>query len=1540
MNIDIELKTSLNTGTFNQDIKKFGEKGENLINTGIERMGGVTNVYETEEAFPELGQYIVDENNRDVSIVDSTVADYKIVKVDGQAVGQVSAYGIEKQNEVKSVDDVFIETASYTTCNLVDATITISKYDLSDTLLLSRTVTFTNLATLLPFFTSLSFVRYNGMTYADSMEWSLRLGDQHIILKESTPTQTLTQAVQSTSVLGTSNVNCSLVYNNTIVFAGDNGRVGSFDGVAWKDYNGNGMGTGVFNNGDSTFGVIGNSNIYSMILVTYSGTSYLVIGGALGRVGNWNGSNWVIYSTTGGLANSGNVTTGVISTDDVTAMIQINNNIVFGGSLGKIGSYDFEQNWFNNWNVTGLSNNATIIGAVKIYAFALYNSTTILVAGASGRVGNFKINNVWTATAGSFPVASKSWTDVCYGNGKFVAVSIQSDTTSQGAYSLDGITWVMVTLPAPTLSEYATVCYGNGIFMAISQKNSIGAVSTDGITWTYMKPPFNGLIKYKLVFGNGIFFYGGFTSTDGTVWTRGTAPSGFAFYTVGFGDGKFVAVLAGTSRSCYSTNGIDWTETVLPATKDWYGVIYGNGKYIATANTNSTVGAYSLDGITWVQTVMPSGNWLTVSYGNGKYVAFSYNTSVAAYSIDGITWTQTALSTSSYYRCSAYGLGRFVVLASNNTNLSNYITVSNTNTAYTTVSSATFPTNNATVIGANTIRGIYKYGANFLFFGGDTTGLIGTLTGAGTWYAYTTTTAGIVTDNNTLIVGNSINTMTEYNGYLVMGGSGGLMASITGAGVKQVYNSGLLYTNNATVIGDLDINVLVVYNSILFICGQSSTVNLMQIGGSFPSFYISSNGILANLLTNFNTLGYLYTYRYENGLYMINLVGNSNGISYTLDNATKSVTVLNCTYALLQVSSGKSRHITTTQDYTTNHLYDSTTIKASGLVGYTDFTNFSSSIVFPTANYTLGNGYVKKSQSGFGYADFDFQLATSSVNIFNYTPQFQNTMTSLFQVNQSNSDILINAYGKITNNIGVVPSKPFEFRVCWIEGEQAYLSCAIIDGLSSDTLGTMITNIGNFDGVYTPMIINDSQILYKDNGVFRITKIGKAVLEYIQKVTGNVFKINTITPTNILDSSTKTLSLGSIDFNNRMIFNSSTAAIKTSGTLVSSFVQSDYSNSVDTGDKIIYLLNPIKDNIDVIGYRIPTLTANLDNYFVDTYVDGLYSYSTMNNGAELIIPSKTDVIHVASDLISPSIGVEYGNGVALTSDSTIFLKPLYDGSVIGNDIQGRFSTFTLFGQLYLFDGSAIYAANVNEVTGAYTSKTLLCVGKGLSYISSSPTEITFLSSFDNSIYVFTGGRNLVKGKRFTSLEAIKSGLFNEKENSLILDTANTIIFVRDSIASLNAKKVTQTDLRYFSTSDGVVMINNSKKWQYTYYPTQTSTVVPLDLKTNYYGLENNNKSILKSFVITIYNEARSKATIDVTNYTITEDTDNSQLERWVVMPGDYNSGGYARLRLLPQYQRTLGSSLRLTTNDKIVLVSINAEVEEGEKSLPSTNRTV
>jgi hypothetical protein len=267
----------------------------------------------------------------------------------------------------------------------------------------------------------------------------------------------------------------------------------------------------------------------------------------------------------------------------------------------------------------------------------------------SGNIAAYSTNGInWTAA--SMP-STGNWSNVTYGNGKFVAVD-----NSRAAYSTDGINWEPATT-LPNNQHWRDVTYGDGRFVAVGNGNA-AAYSTDGINWTAalimgVSAPYSGNWS-NITYGNGKFVAvsgSGYNavvySANGTNWTAATLPYNGNWSNITYGNGKFVAI-GHSNIAAYSTDGINWaTATTLPNNQHWRDVAYGNGRFVVVSSSDRA--AYSTDGVNWTGATMPNTiDWLGVIYGNGEFVAIACNSNIAAYSTNGINWTASMLSTGNW----------------------------------------------------------------------------------------------------------------------------------------------------------------------------------------------------------------------------------------------------------------------------------------------------------------------------------------------------------------------------------------------------------------------------------------------------------------------------------------------------------------------------------------------------------------------------------------------------------------------------------------------------------------------------------------------------------------------------------------------------------------------------------------------------------------------------------------------------------------------------------------------------------------------------
>ncbi|MDR2342941.1 MAG: hypothetical protein LBD86_00235 [Spirochaetaceae bacterium] len=284
----------------------------------------------------------------------------------------------------------------------------------------------------------------------------------------------------------------------------------------------------------------------------------------------------------------------------------------------------------------------------------------VAIASGSGHTAWSEDGKTWTS-GGRLPaepaedggVQGVSWKSIAYGRGKLAAVSY--GTEAKSAWSADGLSWTESALPG-TMKSFQDIVYGNGKFVAVTLTAGAGdraAYSADGgLTWTASSSLSPGS-WYSVAYGNGTFVaVDGSTdkktawSADGATWTEGqTLPIGAAGYwkTVVYGNGKFIA-FSNTADITYSTdNGASWSARVTGGESgllsDISEAAYGGRRFVAVFGDSSASNkaAWSEDGLAWAVVDLPvSTYWTGVAYGKEVFVAVARGT--AAWSKDGKVW--------------------------------------------------------------------------------------------------------------------------------------------------------------------------------------------------------------------------------------------------------------------------------------------------------------------------------------------------------------------------------------------------------------------------------------------------------------------------------------------------------------------------------------------------------------------------------------------------------------------------------------------------------------------------------------------------------------------------------------------------------------------------------------------------------------------------------------------------------------------------------------------------------------------------------------
>lgn len=481
----------------------------------------------------------------------------------------------------------------------------------------------------------------------------------------------------------------------------------------------------------------------------------------------------------------------------------------------------------------------------------------------------------------------------------------------------------------------------------------------------------------------------------------------------------------------------------------------------------------------------------------------------------------------------------------------------------------------------------------------------------------------------------------------------------------------------------------------------------------------------------------------------------------------------------------------------------------------------------------------------------------------------------------------------------------------------------------------------------------------------------------VQRVSEAAYKLNTIDPLNIVNIRTGLIEPGSVDYHGQMSFYYTGTQAAISYRVAAQMV-SVFSNSIDAGDKVIdcdLAVSTPSSVIDPIGVRLVGNTT----YAIDVYASATsaplgipyYSFSIKESGTELVDPVKLGTPYQQTLVLPVPMGYRYKEFSVYARSSTIFYNttnPIsignigqgtsvgYDGYTLGNDIPGTYVPFYLFGNRYIQDLTYIYLVQFNNEI--YQGKDRIASSIGMKYVGSSPTLVYFLSDFDNSIYTFDGNRSLEKRKRFSQADRIINGLYSTKDNTMVLNGTDSFIWIRDEVVTINPKKFNQlpetavnqnfSDITIFETRDGLILMNEFYFWAYTYNQlsyNEEYTLVPLKWRSAHFGIQKNQKSILSEYVLTILNvDTTKKVSLALTLFN-KDESDHywTQKRNITLWPRDFNSEGYASIRMKPEQYKTVATSIQLEQigNDipKIVLLDVGAELQNDTNAVISARKT-
>jgi hypothetical protein len=763
---------------------------------------------------------------------------------------------------------------------------------------------------------------------------------------------------------------------------------------------------------------------------------------------------------------------------------------------------------------------------------------------------------------------------------------------------------------------------------------------------------------------------------------------------------------------------------------------------------------------------------------------------------------------------------------------------------------------------------------------------------------------------------------------------------------------------------------------------------VVQLGGptgtaSANAYILKESGTSTTLITGSNAKPCRYfVWRFSTGKYIsgkqgLNIssvpawfIGDLTGAGDTnLVNVDAAKPVVNITIDRFPGTAFSRAILTLPPGKNTANLFS-----GYGEVGYTSAGVYSASPVFYGIALGAATVTVQNPIFGMGYSECDFTRSDFAGQIFYYyAAPFAHNVAAYYLASSCATNTPINGYGKLTDifntTSGANVVNLVSWRVIYINGQQSFLSAAPI-GTTWDCIGVPITNVGEFDEIFTPHIDDNgstySRILYRYHGQLFYVNITSTATHTLQRVGDNLYTVNCISAINAVDVRGRKLATGTNDYNGRLIQFSAAAIVNPTYKVVG-LMQEAFSNSTDFGDKLSTALSTAAlaaispyDYLSLYlfcpGIESPSFIDRSSDFSVDVYLNDVYFGSFIAYASPIVKADLGGTLYVSDTRLPFAMGYSFQERTMQTEVETIFTGVGVTGSAdidfdylgyeLGNDTPALYQSFVLFGQTYLFDGKQIWFASFTGALFAGRGSSPICPATGMQLIASSPTEVFFLSLQDNSIYSFDGGRSLQKVNRMNdlrnsvgALETIINGVFSVRDNTLLLQTASTFVWIRDKIVSQNAKKANQTAIALYDTQLGIFIANNTLSWQYTFFALAGSTVVPFTWQSGYFGVTDNKLGIFSAFDLTFYCAAKSAASIIVTFAGFDADEEWTETVPYNIKPGDWTPLGFYRAKVTPAHTLGLALSIGIQTSSYIVLNEVIAEFTPSVSTAVSAGRS-
>lgn len=270
-------------------------------------------------------------------------------------------------------------------------------------------------------------------------------------------------------------------------------------------------------------------------------------------------------------------------------------------------------------------------------------------------------------------------------------------------------------------------------------------------------------------------------------------------------------------------------------------------------------------------------------------------------------------------------------------------------------------------------------------------------------------------------------------------------------------------------------------------------------------------------------------------------------------------------------------------------------------------------------------------------------------------------------------------------------------------------------------------------------------------------------------------------------------------------------------------------------------------------------------------------------------------------------------------------------------IENMTGVFSLQGQQYTVDDNNIYA--VSFANGIVQNVQAVCYKKNLKFLGTLPSQAIFWSAFNKTFYSFTGDRLVAKMFEASDIGEVRYVGQNPSLLSLWICTDKGIYILSDTDAyRLNyiceeVVFIEDSALVITPEDDGERRVHQISLWNIG----NGGEMIPVKLKTAYFGLGAEQKSVMDCWYIRLFDENRVEGEVKVKVNTITDVTRHSEEKTFKINPSDYDENNIVYLRYQPKYQECTAMQLELESNIGIYELAIGVNATDSTAQVSKLN---